>query len=153
MPDLSAGTIVKGLDTPPTIDANQSGSYTATNTGYDVAVTGGAYADCAVVFTAPTTGRVLLHIAATARNATAGAPARVAPEVRTGGTIGTGTIVFAAAHINSVQQADTNLHRAGAAVLVTGLTPGAVYNARLLHMVSSGTGTFAERTIIAAPST
>jgi hypothetical protein len=46
----------------------------------------------------------------------------------------------------------TNEARYGSHYLLTGLTAGTDYNARMLHRVSGGTGTLDERTITVVPT-
>ena len=152
MPDLAAGTVVKGGDTPPTVNDSEAGSYTFTITAYGVATIGGTYADCGVAFIAPTSGRIEITHAATVSNSTTGGT-QVAPAVRTGGTVGSGTSVLAAANINRVVKVGTEAIRAGVPTFVSGLTPGSTYNVRLEHCVSTGTGTALERTVTVKPCT
>lgn len=148
MPDLLAGTIVKALDTPPTVFDDQSASFDFTSTTYTTASTAGSYVDCAVVFTAPTTGRVKISTSARLINTTATGGALVAPETRTGGTVGSGTVVDAAADDASTAHYGTTFSRGGASHILSGLTPGSVYNTRLLHRASAGTGSAALRGLI-----
>ncbi|MGW9029121.1 hypothetical protein ACWGQ5_34330 [Streptomyces sp. NPDC055722] len=154
MSDLLAGTTVKALDTPPTVANAQSASVSTQSTTYTT-----VGADCAVVWTAPTTGRVLIHIAArmqvTPSTATSGA--LIAPQTRTGGVIGSGTLVEDAADQSAASHyGGTAFERQGIWHLLTGLTPGAVYNTRLLMKSSTGvsdTANFAHRELIVAPAT
>src|SRR5690606_35617729 len=126
------------------------------NTSYGTASTGGSYAHCAVVFTAPDTGRVLIHWAGGVRNldSDGSAVAYLSPEVRTGGTIGSGSVVLAASDSRTVRSNLGGNHtiRAGVTHLLSGLTPGATYNARILHRVTSQTGQFFQRSLIVAPA-
>jgi hypothetical protein len=152
MPDLLAGSTVKALDTPTTVAADEPDSYTFTNTTYGVGTTGGTYVECGVVFVAPTTGRVVIHTSAQIVNSTTAAT-RVAPVVRTGGTIGSGTVVQAGIDGNAVVVQGTNSIRLGTSVLISGLTPGDTYNVRLEHRVTTGTGTASLRTVVVDPAT
>lgn len=146
------------LQVPETVQSVETGRYSAVITEFGTAFTVGDYADCAVVFTAPDTGRVLIHWSGAPRSlADETTPvAYISPEVRAGGVVGSGTVVLIADDARTVR---TNLTgpqqavRAGAAHLVSGLTPGSVYNARLLHRVTSQTGEFFHRTLIVAPAT
>lgn len=147
MPDLLAGEVIQALDTPPMNSDREDGSYTVVNGGFGVGVSSGTYADCACTFIAGTTGKVRIDIAARMANSSTG-QCLVAVEVRQGGTIGSGTIVLAAADQLAITQIGTNGTRTGVAVPLTGLTPGATYNARLLHRVSANTGTFLYRTLV-----
>lgn len=155
MPDLLPGTTVLGLDTPPTQASAVSGSITATAITYGTAVTSGTYADCAVVFTAPTTGRVKIHTSARLLSSGATSGSLVSPETRAGSTIGAGTIVEAAADGGGASHYGSTFARVGVTHLLSGLTPGAVYNTRLLHRSSvvTETATFALREIVVEAAT
>lgn len=153
MSDLLAGTTITALDTPPTVTNVQTGSYTFTITAWGVATTGGTYVDCGVAFTACTTGRALLRYDAHLLNSTT-AGTQIAPVVRTGSTVGSGSTVVAATVDNMIQVQGTSGHRYGGHLLVTGLTAGSAYNVRLEHQVSSAsTGTALRRSVTVAPAT
>lgn len=153
MPDLLIGTKVKGLDTPPTVWDHEDDFFTFTNTAYGVAFTAGVYVDCGVAFIAPTTGRVLLNYGAAITNDTAGAFSIMAPVVREGDVIGSGSSILAAADANALYVFGTAQIRAGVAYLLTGLTPGDPYNVRLEHGRSAGNGNLGRRYVIVAPAT
>lgn len=155
MPDLLAGSTVRGVDTPPTVSDFQSPSFDATSLTYTTASTAGTYADCAVTFVAPTTGRVLIHIAARMTNTVAGNASVISAEVRTGSTVGGGTVVEAADDGRAARQSGTPFNRVGITHLLTGLTPGASYNARILHKnsASGNVASFAQRELIVQPAT
>ena len=158
MPDLLAGSKVKAIDTPPTVSDSQADLFTFTATTYGVAVTSGTYADCGVAFVAPTTGRVIVKTIGFLRASAAGLGALVAPVIREGATVGSGTVVVAANDMNAIQANGTGSNtdgcRLGAEALIEGLTPGGIYNVRLEHRVNgSGIGTATRRTVIVAPAT
>lgn len=142
---------------PATVQNVRDGRYTATNTTFGTTIAGGDYTHCAVVFTAPESGRVLIHWSGGVRNlSTNNAPvAYLSPQVRTGSTVGSGTIVLNASDARTVRvnAAGAQTVRAGATHLLAGLTPGATYNARILHRVTSNTGEFFYRGLIVAPAT
>ena len=150
MPDLSAGTTVLAQDTPPSVTDSEVSFLTTTSTSYTAAAGGGTSADCAVTFVAPTTGRVLLLYAATLDNSGANST-YATPEVRTGSSIGGGAVTLAASDDNAVRAEGTSAIRYGVHHMLSGLTAGADYNARLLHRVTAGTGTLDERTITVVP--
>lgn len=153
MPDLLAGSIIRALDTPPTVSDAEPGSYTCSSASYTTATTGGTYADCAVVFTAPTTGRVRIDVAARLDNSTTSITA-VAAQTRTGSVINSGTVIETADTDSGVHGQGTDDYRQGASHVLSGLTPGDVYNTILLHKAVSGsTGTVSERELIVAPLT
>ncbi|HZM78390.1 MAG TPA: hypothetical protein VFC19_21910 [Candidatus Limnocylindrales bacterium] len=79
--------------------------------------------------------------------------AYLSPEVRTGPVVGSGTVVLLAADSRTVR---ANLEgvqtiRAGASQVLSGLAPGQVYNAWILHRVTSSTGEFFYRGLIVEP--
>lgn len=89
-----------------------------------------------VAFRAPTSGSVLLMWTARGRlNATAGERVLVSAEVRTGSTVGSGTVIDAAVDDSSVEwgQATNDRLSAGHQRVVTGLTAGTTYNVSLWH--------------------
>lgn len=153
MGDLLAGTTVMGLDTPPTKSDRGDSSFTATNTVFGTSSTGGTYEEVAVVFTAPTTGRVVIHTAARMTNSASGNGTLVSPEIREGATIGSGTAVQSVGDGQGVSNYTGAFVRAGATTYVEGLTPGSAYNVRLLHRASAGTATIALRELIVEPAT
>lgn len=137
---------------PDTQQAIGGSSFDLTITTFGTAASAGSYSEVAVVFDAPASGRVELKLAARLINTGAGGTI-VAPETRTGSTIGSGTVVDAVDDQRGVSHYGTSFSRNGCTHLLTGLTPGATYNTRLLHRVTSGTGSVALRTLIAAPAT
>lgn len=158
MPDLLPGTRVRGLDTPPTVQNAQSGTYNFTITAYGVAASSGTHVACGTAFVAPTSGRVKITHVGFIRNGSAGNGALISPVVRTGGTVGSGTVVKAADDVDCIQVngngSGTDGVRAGSSVVVGGLTPGDTYNVRLEHRVTpGGTGTATRRTVIVEPCT
>jgi len=150
MPDLLAGSTVKALDTPPAVSAAESATFEATSTSYTTTATSGTYAEVAVVFTAPTSGRVKTSVAARLINSSTGGTL-VTAEVRTGSTIGSGTVVDSALDAAGCSHYGATFARAGINRMLSGLTPGASYNARLLHRVTANTGTFSMRELIVEP--
>lgn len=150
MGDLLAGTPVLALDFPPTVNDQEGTTVTTSSTTF---TTSGA--DCAVVFTAPTTGRVKIHTAARMVNTSTSSGTICAPQTRTGATIGSGTIVEDAADANGPSHYGNTFASIGRTHLLTGLTPGSVYNTRILMRCSAGaeTASFANREIIVEPAT
>lgn len=130
---LFSVTDVQTADSPTTT----SGTYVSIGT------------QCGKAFTAPASGAVLINWATELKTGTAAAVAACTPEVRTGSTVGSGTVVYAASDSNPLaQNTNTNIATAAAITLVTGLTPGASYNARLMYRSnSSATLTAGRRTI------
>jgi hypothetical protein len=154
--DLLAGTTVNALDTPVTVSDFQPDSFTFNATTYGVDADTGTHINCGVAFVAPTTGRVIIYYDARVANDTTGQGTLVAPAVRTGGTVGSGTTIVAAADDDAIQittASTTNLVRAGCHRFVSGLTPGDTYNVRLEHRVGGGIGTLIRRRVTVCPAT
>lgn len=150
MGDLLPGTTVKGMDSPPTVSDIEGATVTTTSTTF---TTSGA--DCAVVFTAPTTGRVKIHTSARMINSSTTSGTICAPQTRTGPTIGSGTVVEDASDALGPSHYGNTFSAIGRTHLLTGLTPGATYNTRLLMRSSNSTetATFANRELIVEPAT
>lgn len=144
-------------DPVPAVQSVQPGLYSAIATTYSsVAEAGGEYYPCGVVFTAPPSGRVALHWSGALRNlATGDTPvAYLSPEVRTGPVVGSGTLVLPASDSRTVRANLEGIQtiRAGASHVLSGLAPGQVYNAWILHRVTSNTGEFFYRGLIVEPA-
>lgn len=125
----------------------------ATSTTYTNAVTGGTAQDCGVAFVAPASGRVLVHWWGQMSNS-ATASTYLGMEVRTGGTIGSGSQVPGQGPTDddSCRVAGTNAISCQSHRLVTGLTPDETYHAWLLHRVSSAsTATIHKRRVTVVP--
>lgn len=151
MPDYLPGSTVTATDTPPAVSSVVDPSFTATITAYGTATSGGTYSDCAVTFTAPTSGRVVIHCAARLISTASGNGARVCVETREGSTVGSGTIVDGVGD-RGPSNYNAVFVRVGTSRMLSGLTPGAAYNARMLHRVDSGSGSFALRELIVSPT-
>jgi hypothetical protein len=97
-----------------------------------------------VAFIAPPSGKIQILGRASAGSSTVGQYAQLDYEVRTGSTIGSGTLVrttnnnTASVFLSSTSGGQGPLNISG---LLTGLTPGAVYNACLTYASSSGSST------------
>lgn len=152
MPDLLAGSTVRALDTPPAASDSQTDGFSFTHTTYGVGSTSGTYVDCGTAFMAPTTGRVLLILSGEIFNS-ALSTTRMAPVVREGPVIGSGPEIVPAVDVNSIaNQGDNSFILAGQVTLIENLSPGEVYNVRLEHRVSGGTGTLRNRRVVVIPS-
>jgi hypothetical protein len=153
MPDLLAGTIVNALDTPPTVENEQTGSFTFNATTYGIDADSGTYVDCGVAFTAPTTGRVRIDFGGNLRNDTAAQFAALSFVVRTGSTVGSGTVFQAASDDKSIVGTGTDPTTSSRQDLVSGLTPGDVYNVRLEHRAGANNGIILRRFVVVSPAT
>lgn len=102
-----------------------------------------------VVFQAPASGRVLVHIRSSFA-AAVGQTAWTSARIGTGNVVGAGTLVLAATDNNAVMSPGSM--DAGATFSVfTGLTPGTTYNAEMQHRTTGGTSFWARRQIIVEP--
>jgi len=128
-------------DTENTSGTTASGTFTATLTGGTA---------CGVTFVAPASGKVDIVNSAQVGNSNAANLAICSHEVRTGGTIGSGTVVQAAAIENGVYSGSTI--RGSVVTPVTGLTAGDTYNVQQQFVVTGTTGTFANKQLIVRPS-
>jgi hypothetical protein len=108
-----------------------------------------------IQFTAPNSGTVLVSGSATGRNGTANQFSLMDFEVRQGSTIGSGTLIRASDENTTTSfQSDSITHQGWLAItptIVSGLTPGAVYNALLTYRTTGGTSTFNRRKITVDP--
>lgn len=105
-------------------------------------------------FIAPPSGKVLVMGRALAGTSTAGAYVFLDFEIKTGATIGSGSTARGPNDLtSSVFQSSTASQQGTLAPsdLVTGLTPGAAYNAALVYRASAGTGAFNRRWITVLP--
>lgn len=103
-----------------------------------------------VTFKATDSGRIEILWSCGGRNSVAGQFSISSVEVRAGTTIGSGAVWFAGDENTAVAPAsDSAGHQTTHAgfVEVTGLTPGADYNASLIYRTSAGTATFSRRRI------
>lgn len=148
-------TVPDSVMVPPAVQSTQDGRYTAVNTDFGTAIADGDYYHCGVVFTAPASGRVALYWSGGIRNlAEADTPvAYLSPEVRTGPVVGSGAVVLGAhdSRTSRINCEGAQTMRAGAMHVLSGLTPAQMYNARILHRVTSNTGEFFYRGLIVEP--
>jgi hypothetical protein len=137
----------------------------STSDGADQAVSSTAYTagspQVGVTFTAPTSGTVLILFGARPQTNTIGVRCHVSVAVRTGSTIGSGTVIAAASDQCSVETGqptvaggagDGSRLQASRHRVITGLSPGSTYNARTEHKVSvAGSGNVFFRNIDVIP--
>lgn len=112
-----------------------------------------------VAFVAPPSGAVLITLSAIASQNINTQATFVSIEVKTGATIGSGTLVGAAANSDrgitvgrAINAGAVALLQCSRRVLYTGLTAGATYNVRMMQCVDGGSGTLSYREIIVEPS-
>lgn len=148
MPDLLSGSVVRALDTPPTVVDRQGTAVTGiTSTSYAA-----GSPVCGTAFTAPTTGRVLVTINAELDNSTA-ATTYCGFRIGEGASVGAGTEFQAPDDSLALFAVGTDNLRDGLSELVTGLTAGDTYNVQLMQRVSAGTGAVGRRAVTVAPAT
>lgn len=110
---------------------------------------------CGVVFIAPASGAVLVHNTALLENSTTGR-SHCSVRIGTGGTIGSGTPFLVAADENGIAMQsgdaadDATLSKT---LLVTGLTPGATYNAQQQFRATAGSCIVTWRRLVVEPAT
>lgn len=130
---------------PITQTSSAAGSVSTTSLTY-VALSG----DPGLSFVSPTSGRVLVTIAAAMDGNAADTYATMGFQIRTGAVVGSGTIIQAANDTDVVAHQGTSDLTGGRTSLVSGLTSGSTYNVQTLYKLLSGTGTafFARRSVI-----
>lgn len=125
---------------------------TTTSTGFTNSLT--TTGTHGVAFIAPPSGRVWVLGRTLAGNSNAGAFCHVDVEIRAGSTVGSGSVWRAASNSTASAFQSDSANQQGsltADALVSGLTPGAAYNAALCYFVNAGTGTFNRRHITVLP--
>jgi hypothetical protein len=134
--DASVATI-NALSTAVASDSNTEGPYSSTTATAGTNV-------CGVAFTAPASGTVLVHWKADFWSAIADKVSFVSMEVRSGATLGGGSVVVASNSNDALKvsgSVTTGVEArigAGTYRLITGLTPGSSYHVRLMHFTESG---------------
>lgn len=136
--DLNMEGVSSGIDV--TVRTTTATSYTTTLSPAQI---------WGVSFIAPPSGKVMIHWTTALSNSVGGNLAQCSPSVRTGAVVGSGSLYSPSG--DTYLSSGANI-RPGTSALVTGLTPGAVYNAALEHRVTAtGTGSFSDREIIVVP--
>jgi hypothetical protein len=139
---------------PAAVSNRQDTDGNTTSTTYTATLSAGSAAG--VAFTAPSSGSVLVLFGTASYQSGTANDNKSAPQVRTGTTVGSGTIVYAASDSDMLLQRLTGSGEAARGTsfaIVTGLTAGSTYNAQLLHKVSAGTGNFLFKFITVIPLT
>lgn len=152
MPDLNAGQLVKALDWPPAVMAQDSTQINnPTNTSYIVGTP-----VVAVTFIGPTSGRVLLIVGGGVGNSAGADRVALSPEVRE--TNSSGAVVLSATVTERgfcAENQANGFHYGSRESILDGLTPGQVYYAVVKYVVfgdpGAQTGDIAVREIIVAP--
>lgn len=126
----------------------QNANGTTASTTYTASI--GAGTPAGKVFVAPPSGQVVILNACNMFNSGAN-HGFCTVQVRLGGSIGSGTIVYTGVDADAVVANGTGADRHGAGVLVSGLTPGTTYNVQEIFRVDGGTGTFGNKHLIVIP--
>jgi hypothetical protein len=148
---FSAGQILLAsqLNAQADVSNADATSRTTTSTAYTTTLSPATI--CGIAFVAPPSGKVKILWNNEASNSGASFTL-TSPQVATGSTVGSGTVVLAADDARTTNVGGTTSDRHGASTTCTGLTPGDTYNVALYHRVGSGTGTFLRREVIVSPS-
>ena len=109
-----------------------SGTFTSAGAGTSSAAANAG----AIAFVAPRSGRIMVNISAAIRASAAGTEASCGFEIRNGSVLRAGTVWQAYDSVKSVGNWNAQNVKSGGSFAVSGLTPGAEYNA--YHMTSSG---------------
>lgn len=136
------------IEAPPaTVSDREDTAINSTSTSYVAGAT-----VCGVAFTAPLTGRVMIHWSGYLDNNGANST-HLSIRVGQGATVGAGTAVLLPNSAFCIMNLGTEQRQYGTSYLLTGLTPGAAYNVQTMHVVSGGTGDVANRHVMVAPAT
>lgn len=151
---MPAGDIIDVADFgTPAGDTEATDETGFSNTSYAPGAT-----PCGVAFVAPTSGQVLILWGARFESNTNSVRACISISVRTGGTVGSGTVVSGTDDDNALEtpqdatggantRTQGSRHRR-----VTGLTAGDTYNVQLEHkMLSAGNGDIFSRDVDVLP--
>jgi hypothetical protein len=120
------------------ISDTQATQGTTTATAYTATLSGGVA--CGLVFVAPLSGAVKVFNNATLLNSTTSI-SYCTFRIKTGGTIGSGTDFVGALDINAIYHGGSTVSRHGEGILITGLTPGFIYNIQQLFKITGGAST------------
>lgn len=104
-----------------------------------------------VAFVAPPSGVVLIHLRSWLDNNLTAGRTYLSWVLRTGGTIGSGTVFLAASDARAMHNMSAEDNEYGATFYVSGLTAGNSYNVRNAGRVTSGTGESQNRELIVQP--
>lgn len=125
----------------PTSRTTSSTSFTSTLSPANI---------CGTAFVAPTSGTVLIALRTQMQNS-GNNYTGASFEIREGSTVGSGTVLLAADDARAMSTTSTFGEGQGITDYVSGLTPGATYNASILHRVTVGSMTTLRRSISVIP--
>lgn len=134
-----------------TVENTVAAAGTTTSTTFTATLTGAGATTAGVAFVAPASGKVLVHNTM-ALGASTVSYVFADFEVRTGGSVGSGSLIRSAVVATAMRNADGNYIRNTVSNLVTALTPGATYNVRQMFAINAGTTLNSlDRNIIVVP--
>jgi hypothetical protein len=127
---------------------------TTTSTAYTTALTGAGARNMQISLSSNGVGVLVIRNSANVRNATAADNALCSIEVRTGATVGSGTVILAAADTQALSTTTGGAAQLSATRVTTltpadGITPNTVYNVQTWFRVNGGTGTFTNMELVA----
>jgi hypothetical protein len=110
--------------------------------------------NCGVSFTAPSNGKVYVTVSGHMQQSTAPAFCYLSYEIRSGATVGSGTVFFAALTDYGIGIGGAVGVRicASRRKLISGLTAGTPYNIRTMHLCTGGTFDIFGREIAVEPA-
>lgn len=127
----------------------QTTAGTTTSSSYSATLTGGTA--CGVVFTAPKSGKILVVNTGQLDSSTT-QTALMGFTIRTGSTIGSGTVFKAVSDDDSQRNVGTDEHQGTHSMIVSGLTPGNTYNCQQQFRSNGGaTATFIRKRLAVIP--
>lgn len=133
-----------------TVSDTQNALANVTATGYTETFST-SNTPAAVAFVAPTSGKVLIHNSAYLDQSSAAARTYLSWILRTGASIGSGTVVQSAIDANAIENLSDADATIGRTIMVSGLTANSSYNIRQAGRVTSGTGEYQNRHLIVEP--
>ncbi len=135
---------------PESVTDTETTAGTTTSVSYTATLTSGTA--CGLVFTAPKSGKVLVLNTAQIDCSSSAQTSLMSFAIRSGSSIGSGTVFLAASDDDAVRNLGTNEIQVTHAVEVTGLTAGSTYNAQQAFRVSGGaTATYARKRLAVIP--
>ncbi|UBU11597.1 hypothetical protein [Nonomuraea gerenzanensis] len=149
MPNISDGELVRGVDFPRTVQAQDD---TIQNGTASTAYVAGS-PEVGVYFTAPTSGRVLITVGGGSRDATNDNRAFLASQVFVRDSSGTEVLAPSVESYGWSAPGSNSDYVFGSRVsLLTGLTPGQVYYARVMMSPEGTTVQVKAREIVVEPT-
>lgn len=143
-------TVTNKFATGATVQNFQPALANFATTGYTETFTT-SNTPAAVAFVAPPSGVVLIHLRSWLDNNLTAGRTYLSWVLRTGSTIGSGTVFLAASDARAMHNMSAEDNEYGATFYVSGLTAGNNYNVRNAGRVTSGTGESQNRELIVQP--